>query len=376
MSPTARSTTSVSRSPPRRRVCRPASTSTTTSGRQCPQIHLPRLGGTRFGDPPPPLIHLGAAPLGHAPPLVVGIAVADGAVGRAGARRYQAGRKRRQGPHPSVGEELLQGNGRPPVAELRGVRFAHHGLPHRRLAPAARHRAVPRRVRALRADARPRRCRRRSFPACCQPGEAAVAHAGAVVVDGPGASLGPAHLPAQQPVPGGQNRIRVAGSHPASSSRPRSSIAARRAAAPSRTTPSSTCGNSPEAPAAGCGLASAAAVTGSPRSRSRGLGTASTAARSRDGSGWKYTCEEDTEACPSRSATTSMPPPASATLLANACRSWCGRIAGLQPGPARGRREQLPDRVRAYRRADRAAEQVHEHEVAVRARGTRIRSNS
>lgn len=48
---------------------------------------------------------------------------------------------------------------------------------------------------------------------------------------------------------------------------------------------------------------------------SRGLGTASTAARSRDGSGCTYTCDEVIEACPSRSATTSMPPPASARLL-------------------------------------------------------------
>ena len=41
---------------------------------------------------------------------------------------------------------------------------------------------------------------------------------------------------------------------------------------------------------------------------------------------------------------------------------------GVQPGPARGRGEQLADRVRAHRRADRAAEQVHEHEVAARGR--------
>ena len=38
----------------------------------------------------------------------------------------------------------------------------------------------------------------------------------------------------------------------------------------------------------------------------------------------------------------------------------------VQPGPPRRRREQLPDRVRAHRRADRRAEQVHEHEVAHR----------
>ena len=38
----------------------------------------------------------------------------------------------------------------------------------------------------------------------------------------------------------------------------------------------------------------------------------------------------------------------------------------LQPGPPRGRREQLADRVRAHRRADRRAEQVDQHEVARR----------
>ena len=64
---------------------------------------------------------------------------------------------------------------------------------------------------------------------------------------------------------------------------------------------------------------------------SRGLGTRSTAARSRLESGCRYTCAEDTEACPSRSATTSMPHPASATLLPKACRSWCGVTGSGRP---------------------------------------------
>jgi hypothetical protein len=42
----------------------------------------------------------------------------------------------------------------------------------------------------------------------------------------------------------GKHSTCIAGSHPASSNKPRSSILARRAATPSRTTPSSTCGNS------------------------------------------------------------------------------------------------------------------------------------
>src|SRR5665811_2083563 len=46
-----------------------------------------------------------------------------------------------------------------------------------------------------------------------------------------------------------------------------------------------------------------------------GLGTESTAARSRPGSGCRYTCEDDTQACPSSLATTSIPHPASAAIL-------------------------------------------------------------
>ena len=173
--------------------------------RQRPQIHLPRFGHPRLGGLPPPLIHPRVAPLSHAPPLVVGIAVADGAVGRADARRHQARRKGRQGPYPPVGEEQLQGNRRPPVAELRGVRFAHHCLPHRRLAPASRHCTV--------LGGRGR-CGQPpgggdagdAHPQPLQPGEAPVAHAGTVVMDGPGASFCPAHLAAQQPVLRGQEQ--------------------------------------------------------------------------------------------------------------------------------------------------------------------------
>ena len=52
----------------------------------------------------------------------------------------------------------------------------------------------------------------------------------------------------------------------------------------------------------------------------RGLGTASTAARSRAGSGCAYTWVEVMLACPSRSCTSSSVPPASRTFEANACR--------------------------------------------------------
>ena len=53
----------------------------------------------------------------------------------------------------------------------------------------------------------------------------------------------------------------------------------------------------------------------------RGLGTRSTASRSRAGSGCTYTCDDATEPWPSRSAITSMPPPASATFEPKACLS-------------------------------------------------------
>ena len=173
--------------------------------RQRPQVHLPRFGHPRLGGLPPLLIHPGVAPLGHAPPLVVGIAVADGTVGRARARQHQARPKWRQGTYPPVGEELLQGNRRPPVAELRGMRFAHHCLPRRRLALASRHCTVP---------GGRGRCRQPpgggdaggAHPQPLQPGEAPVAHAGTVVVDGSGASFGPAHLAAQQPMLRGQEQ--------------------------------------------------------------------------------------------------------------------------------------------------------------------------
>ncbi len=251
--------------------------------RQRPQIHLPRLGHPRLGDPPL-LIHLGVAPLGHAPPLVVGIAVADGAIGCARARQHQARRKGRQRPHPPVGEELLQGNRCPPVAELLGVRFTHHRLPHRRLALAPGHRAVPGRGRGRRqlpgggdvagAHPQPR-----------QPGEAPVAHAGTVVVDGPGASFGPAYLTAQQPMLRGQEqdpRCRIppcllqhgAVQHPGQ--------ACGRAVQDDPVQHMRELGRCPG------GRARPGRCRGGhrlPPSRSRGLGTASTAARSREAPG-------------------------------------------------------------------------------------------
>ncbi len=53
----------------------------------------------------------------------------------------------------------------------------------------------------------------------------------------------------------------------------------------------------------------------------RGLSTLSTASRSRAGSGCTYTCDDAAETWPSRSAITSIPPPASATFEPKACLS-------------------------------------------------------
>ena len=61
--------------------------------------------------------------------------------------------------------------------------------------------------------------------------------------------------------------------------------------------------------------------------------------------------------------------PAGVPQLMRADRGVQGRAAGRCC-------QQLPDRVRPHRRADLAAEQVDDQEIAAAARGTRIRSNS
>ena len=167
-------------------------------GRQRPQVDLPRLGDARFPDLPPPFIQLGVVLLGHAPALIVGVAVADCAIGRASARRYQTCRQRRLGPHSRIAQELLQRDRYVPATELLGVWFAHDRVTHRRPALAVRDRAALRGNRCggqvlggsdvLDAHAQPG-----------QPGEASVADLRAVVMDGSHASFDPTHLPAQQP---------------------------------------------------------------------------------------------------------------------------------------------------------------------------------
>jgi hypothetical protein len=142
---------------------------------QCPQVHLPGLGDARFPGLPPVMIQVGIGLLRCPPALVVGVAVAARAIRRPGACRQLARRHRREGPHPRIGEELLQRHRGSPEAELLGVRLAQHRLPHRRDALASWHRAVIRRHRLgrqLRGGGDLRRAH--SHPG--QPGEAPMTH--------------------------------------------------------------------------------------------------------------------------------------------------------------------------------------------------------
>ena len=131
--------------------------------RQRSQVDLSRLGDTRFPDPPPLLVQVGTRVMGHAPPLVVGCAVADRAVARAGARCHQASRQRRPGLHSRVGHELLQRDRDAPAAELSGMRVAQAD-------------SCARRGRSCRLVVRSRTRRARAWPqernAAPQPGQA------------------------------------------------------------------------------------------------------------------------------------------------------------------------------------------------------------
>ncbi len=253
-------------------------------GRQRPQVDLPRLGHARFPDPPPLFIEFGMLLLVHAPSLIVGRAVADRAVGRAGARRHQACRQRRPWPHSRIAHELFQRDRDAPAPELLGVRFTHHRVPHRRRAPALRDGA------AFRGN----RCGGQAFGSgdvldahahAGQPGETSVADLGGVVVDGSDASFHPAHLPAEQPMLRGQ--VQHPG-HRIPSGLVKQSLVQRPGQVRGRATQGGPVQHMRE-------LAGFLIARDRPGRRhgghrlapvcSRGLGTASTAARSRDASG-------------------------------------------------------------------------------------------
>ena len=136
--------------------------------------------------------------------------------------------------------------------------------------------------------------------------------------------------------------------------------------APSSTTPSNTCGNSH-------GFLGGRDRRGQPRGGhrvtpacSRGLGTASTAARSRAGVGMQVNLRRGDRRVSEQIGDHVDP---GSGIEQRCCRRRVAAGAGgpgVQPGPARSRGHQLADRVRPHRRADAAAEQVDEHEVAVR----------
>ena len=251
--------------------------------RQRPQVHLPGLGHARFPGSPPVGIHLGVGGQRCPPALVVGVAVAARAVGGPGARR-----------HRQVG---IGGKGRT-LGSARNCSIDIGGRRRRNFLACGSHNTACRTVGTHR-----------------HPGTAhRVAGAGSA-----GSSFGSGDLALAHPQPGqareapmthretglngvlapstrhtvrpnnrcsaGNDSSRVRGSHPASSKNPRSSIAARRAAAPINTTPSNTCGNSPQSSSTATSFGQPPGGHRVTSACSRGLGTASTAARSRDVSG-------------------------------------------------------------------------------------------
>ena len=109
---------------------------------QCPQVHLAGLCGTALSRLEGPAVQAGVAPAGHPPALVVGVAIAAGAVGRPGAGCYEARPVLRHGPGTPVGQELFEPDGPPHGAELLGVRLAQDRPANRRLALAPCHRAA------------------------------------------------------------------------------------------------------------------------------------------------------------------------------------------------------------------------------------------
>ena len=294
--------------------------------RQPAQADLPALGDRRLGQLPVPLVRSRAGRDRRAATAVVGRAVAVLAVGAPGAGRHRARAQRRAAAAPA---------GRPGTApsscparrrNRRECAWHSRSLPRRPPATSAGTRAPRTRPGGPAAAAAP--ATRRSRPALSPARSAGRSTASTARRSWRRARWRRSRRPGRPPGPAADARRAGTapgspGSQPASARNAGSSIGGqpRRPARQQRPRPARR-GNSLPVPAAGDAASAAAApVTGSPRACSRGLGTASTAARSRAGSGCSYTCEEDTEAWPSRSATTSMPHPASATLLPNACRS-------------------------------------------------------
>jgi len=107
--------------------------------RQPAQADLPAFGDRAFGDLPLPGVQARLGLRGGPPPLVVGVAIAQGAVGDAGARHDRARLERRERPDPGIGQELFDRRLAHPLAELAGMRFTQDRLCHRGLTLAPGH---------------------------------------------------------------------------------------------------------------------------------------------------------------------------------------------------------------------------------------------
>ncbi len=261
--------------------------------RQPAQAHLAPFGDRVIGQLPSGLVPAGLGPGDGPPPLIVGIAQTACAVGGTGAGRHRARLERGERPDPGISQELFHRRRAHPAAELAGMRLAHNRLRHRGNGQASRHRA---RGRARRQPGQELRLDdlAGTEPLPCQPGAAAETHAGQGL-GGRGASIDPAHRPAQQPVPGRQRQHPAARVPSRFSQERRIDLICQPGGPPVEHDPGQDDSKLP----AGAGIMAPAACPGRLRSGelergtghdvtpacSRGLGTASTAARNRAGSG-------------------------------------------------------------------------------------------
>ena len=169
--------------------------------RQPVQADLPIFGDGGLGPPPLPGVQARVGPGDGPPPLIVGVAVAASAVRGACARRDRARPERRQRPDPGIGQELPDRRLTRPLAELPDMRLTHDRPCHRGLTLAPGYRAPHHAGRQRRQLRRPGDLFR-GQPLPGQPGEATMAHPAQPGTHSRGAPAGPAHRPAQQPVPG------------------------------------------------------------------------------------------------------------------------------------------------------------------------------
>ena len=280
-----RRATSVIFAPLRVRCQMPNSTCTTTSGGSPRKLTWPPSATSRVGQLPSGQVTLRVGLVIGPPPLIVGVAQAAGAVGGAGARRHSARLRAAgaAGPGDRPGTVHMVG-ARTRWRNCRACGSHKIALRHRGNGQASRHRA--------RGSARRQRRQTGHLgdlagaqPLPGQPGAAAKTHA-RDRLGGRGAPVDPAHRPAQQPVPGGQ-RQHPAGRVPACLGQERRIEHPAPAGRPAhRAWPRPGRGRARARPAHRSGIAARHATGhGVTPACSRGLGTASTAARSRAGSG-------------------------------------------------------------------------------------------